>query len=155
MSLEQEYPNRLERKKGQFDMIKRLVHDQLPKELSKVLKKEDRDFFVLGKGSDRAIEIFISDFTKSWDNSTYMLYVREFDLRKYSNVYMMDLVKYLPEEELLILDVTSEKLDDEMKLFTLESEDIHNGGLVMLRDQQVELERDMYDECYYFLVSVK
>lgn len=155
MSVEQEYSNRVEKKRGQFNTIKRLLSEQLPRELSKALSKGSVSSLILEKGNDNAIEFFISDFKKSWDSSTHMLYVREFDIRRYSNAYMMDLVKYFSEEELLILDVTNENLDDEIKLFTLESEEMHNGGLVMLRDQQVELEEDMYDECYYFLVSVK
>jgi hypothetical protein len=155
MSVEKEYSNRVERKRNQFNTIQKLLNEQLPRALSRILKKGNVNSFVLDNGSENSIEIFISDFKKSWDDSTYMLYVREFDIRKYSNAYMMDLVKYFPEEELLILDVTNENLEDEIKFFTLESEDMHNGGLVMLRDQQVELEEDMYDECYYFLVSVK
>ena len=155
MSVEQEYSSRVEKKRDQFNTIKRLLSEQLPKELNKALDKGGVSSVVLEKGNDNAIEFFISDFKKSWDSSTYMLYVREFDIRKYSNAYMMDLVRYLPEEDLLIRDITNEKLDDEIKFFTLECEDMHNGGLVMLRDQQVELGEDMYDECYYFLVSVK
>ncbi len=155
MSVEQEIPNRLERKRNQLNTIQRLVYEQLPTELNRVLSKGQVSSFVLDRGKESAVEIFISDFKKGWDNSTYMLYMREFDIRKYCDAYMMDLVKYFSEEELLVLDITDEELDDEMKFFTLESEDQKSGAILMLRDMQVEVKEDVYDECYYFLVSVK
>lgn len=155
MSVEREYSSKLERKVKQFNRVKRLIFDELPKELGRVSKRGEFSSIVLDKGSDHAIEFSVSDFKKGWDDSIYMLSVKEIDIRRYSGAYMPDLANYFPKEELLILDITYENIEDEFKFFTLESEDMRSGGIVMLRDTQFEYEEDMYDEYYYFLVNVK
>lgn len=144
---------RKERKEKQFNAVKRLISEDIPVEINKKVNRcEDGRIIVLGRGSDRRLPFFISNYKRE-DTSYRLMRVRENDLRMYTNAYIMDLNKYFPEE-LLIVDITNEDLTEEEIFNTLDLEGREDGRILMVRDTQVELEEEMYDECYYFLVTI-
>ena len=145
--------SRRERKERQINAVRRLIREELPVEIRRKRSRGRNELSgVLGRSTDRELPFFISRYPE--DESPFrMIYVREQDMRRYTNAYLLDLSNYFPDN-LLISEVTSQNRSEEEIYKILDLEDKHEDRIVMVRDQQVGLQEDIYDECYFFLVEI-
>ncbi|MDX9739316.1 MAG: hypothetical protein RBT33_03080 [Candidatus Dojkabacteria bacterium] len=155
----QEFNSNRERKDRQLYAVNLLLKKQLPSNLksqylrSKNIAEWSSRSYILDKGMESEISFLKGRYLIEDNHFKQMISAKEFDLRKRTGAYMIDLDRYFPQEEFNIIDVTYEGLKDDEIFSILRFQDIDDNRIVMVRDGQREYEEDMYDEFYYFLVE--
>ena len=154
-----EFNSKKERKERQLYAVNLLLKNQLPSNLKSqylrsknVLEWSSRPY-ILDKGTESEISFLKGKYVIEDNYFSQMISAKEFDLRKRTGAYMIDLDRYFPAEEFNIIDVTYEGLQEDEIFSILRFQDRDDNRIVMVRDGQREYEEEMYDEFYYFLIE--